>query len=317
MTFERINATGTGFVIGSILGTTVTSVTFRDSYLHRPVKGIYLKFAKPGSFWRKRNLTARVQDISYVNITMEGPTQWPIWIGPAQQADDKNPCHPNPCSLCWPMSPTAKCNVVEASKYVNLTLSDIRINNPKIATGVILAEDGNEIEGINFHNVQVTRGRAVPMARNKRQETFPGTLQPIHDPYVPSVADESYESSIHFADVLSYSDPLSMGHELAGTFEMLKKFHPFRKPKWQRWNRYFSCEGVINGTATGNTWPVPDCFEKSDHHLLGSASAWSAVTRTTVALNNLVMQQLCWLCMISSFVYLLRYRLTGRSKRAM
>lgn len=23
---------------------------------------------------------------------------------------------------------------------------------------------------------------------------------------------------------------------------------------------YFSCEGVVNGVATGNTWPVPSCF---------------------------------------------------------
>jgi polygalacturonase len=85
MTFERINASGVGFVIGSILGTHVHNITFKDSYLHRPVKGIYLKFARLGNWFHKRNLTGLVENILYQNITMEGVLQWPIWIGPAQQ----------------------------------------------------------------------------------------------------------------------------------------------------------------------------------------------------------------------------------------
>jgi polygalacturonase len=35
MTFERINASGFGLAIGSIGGSTVRNITFRDSYLHR------------------------------------------------------------------------------------------------------------------------------------------------------------------------------------------------------------------------------------------------------------------------------------------
>lgn len=191
---------------------------------------------------------------------MEGPLQWPIWVGPAQQADNKNPCHPNPCSLCWPMSPAAKCNIVDKSKYVNLSLANVRINNPKISPGIILAKTGNEIEGVHFHDVVVSRGRLVPMARHKREITFPGTKQPIHDPYVPS-NEESIGDS--YLKTFSWFFPFEWLHLLArkGTLT-LRKFHPFHKPKWQKWNRYYSCEGVINGTVSGKTWPVPECFER-------------------------------------------------------
>jgi polygalacturonase len=44
MLFERINASGTGLVIGSIGTTHVRNITFRDSYLHRSYKGIFMKF---------------------------------------------------------------------------------------------------------------------------------------------------------------------------------------------------------------------------------------------------------------------------------
>jgi hypothetical protein len=35
---------------------------------------------------------------------------------------------------------------------------------------------------------------------------------------------------------------------------------PWKKPKWNRTNQYFRCNGVKRGVATGNTWPVPGCF---------------------------------------------------------
>lgn len=85
MTFERIAGSGLGLVIGSIGGSTVRNITFRDSYLHKSFKGIYFKFRiDPPGWWRGE--TGLVQDILIDNITMEAPQQWPIWIGPAQQA---------------------------------------------------------------------------------------------------------------------------------------------------------------------------------------------------------------------------------------
>jgi hypothetical protein len=82
MTFERINASGLGFVIGSIAGTTVRNITFRDSYLYKSYKGIYLKFREPEAIWMQPGL---IENILFENITIENPRQWAIWIGPAQQ----------------------------------------------------------------------------------------------------------------------------------------------------------------------------------------------------------------------------------------
>lgn len=79
MTFERIHASGLGLVIGSIGGSTVRNITFRDSYLYKTVKGIYMKFRGP------HYEGGRIEDVMFENITIESPLQWPIWIGPAQQ----------------------------------------------------------------------------------------------------------------------------------------------------------------------------------------------------------------------------------------
>eukprot|EP00523_Entomoneis_sp_CCMP467_P022330 CAMPEP_0168836444 /NCGR_PEP_ID=MMETSP0727-20121128/4615_1 /TAXON_ID=265536 /ORGANISM="Amphiprora sp., Strain CCMP467" /LENGTH=674 /DNA_ID=CAMNT_0008889837 /DNA_START=121 /DNA_END=2141 /DNA_ORIENTATION=+ len=181
MTFERINASGLGFTIGAIKNTHVKNITFRDSYLHKTMKGIYMKFAERTHI----NISALVEDILYENIAMESPLQWPIWIGPAQQADSSDVCHPNPCSMCWPMAPSSKCHVVKESKFRNITLRDIQINNPQMSPGVIFGSHADTIDDLVFENVQVTSGLPLPMARLDRHETFPGLLQPIRDQYVP------------------------------------------------------------------------------------------------------------------------------------
>lgn len=185
MTFERINATGLGFVIGSIQGTHVKNITFRNSYLHKPVKGIYLKFAKRSKGVRQHNRTSLVEDIFYENITIMEPQQWPIWIGPAQQADSRNPCHPNPCSLCWPMTLGSKCNVVPRNKFSNIALKNVIIHNPQMATGVLLGNADNTIDNVLFDSVRVTKGIPPAIARRPLHETFPGTTQPVHDQFVP------------------------------------------------------------------------------------------------------------------------------------
>jgi hypothetical protein len=211
MTFERVNASGLGFVIGSIGGSTVKNITFRDSYLHRSVKGIYMKFNQPKSFWTDRNLTGLIEDVRFENITMEQPSQWPIWIGPAQQADDINPCHPNPCSLCWPMTPRSRCHVVKESKYRNIELVNIMINNPEMSPGVILGSDGDAIERVLFDRVRVTKGKPVPYAEYDLTETFPGLLQPIHDPYVLGLNEEDWTRDIFGS---SYMLPSESGAEV-------------------------------------------------------------------------------------------------------
>jgi len=199
MTFENINASGLGLAIGSIGGSTVRNITFRNAYVHKSVKGIYLKFHEPEQYWIDNNLTNGViENVTFENVLIESPTQWPIWIGPAQQADARNPCKANPCSLCWPMTPTSQCNVVTTSKLRNVTLSNVRINLPHYSPGVLLSSDDNPMENIEFHNVRVTKNKVSPSYANNLLETFPGLKQPIHDRYVPSSRGGSDDYSYRF-----------------------------------------------------------------------------------------------------------------------
>lgn len=82
MLFERITASGLGLTIGSIGGTTVSNITFRDSLLYKTYKGIYMKFRHDVS----RDTPGLVENILFENITIFEPQQWGIWIGPAQQS---------------------------------------------------------------------------------------------------------------------------------------------------------------------------------------------------------------------------------------
>jgi polygalacturonase len=175
MLFERIHASGLGLVIGSIGGSTVRNITFRDSYMHKTYKGIYTKFRGSGL----------IQDVLYENIVMFEPEQWPIWIGPAQQADSIDICKADPCSLCWPDIPFAECNMPADAQYINLTLRNITVINPA-SSGVILGSTKNPIQNLTFDGVVIKNAPAD----------------------------------------------------------------------------YFVCSNVVNGIATGGTFPVPSCFNK-------------------------------------------------------
>lgn len=192
MLFERVNCSGLGLVVGSIGGTLVRNITFRDSYLHRSVKGLYLKFHNyDTNDWHElvNRTGGLIVDVTYENIQMEEPLQWPIWIGPAQQSDDRrHPCKANPCSLCWPQDPYAKCHIVKESSFHNITFANIHINNPIMSPGVILGGSPNQsnmIYNVHFDNVRVTKGLPLPISMVDRTISFPGLLRPIVDHYVP------------------------------------------------------------------------------------------------------------------------------------
>jgi len=182
MTFERIHASGLGFTIGSIGGSTVRNITFKDSYLYKSYKGIYLKFRDfQHDKWDNSNRTGLIEDILFQNVTMESPEQWGVWIGPAQQAIDNNPCHADPCSLCWPLVPFSKCNAVRSSKFRNITLRNVVINNPKASPGVLMGDENNRIEGMVFEDVVVMQGPPIS-TKMDRVRLFPGLGRSIDDP---------------------------------------------------------------------------------------------------------------------------------------
>jgi len=144
MLFERIEASGLGLTIGSIGGSNVRNITFRDIYMKNTVKGIYTKF---------RGGAGNITDIVFENIVMDSPSQYAIWIGPAQQSDSSNPCAAHPCSLCWPQVPGSKCNAVEESKYSNIVVRNVTVNDVKGSAGVILAGASNPMDDVVFEDV--------------------------------------------------------------------------------------------------------------------------------------------------------------------
>lgn len=145
MIFERMEVSGLGISVGSIGGSTVRNVTFRDIRSASPYKGIYLKFRSDGGL---------VEDVTYANVVLDAPQQWPIWIGPAQQSDSPNLCAAHPCSLCWPEVPFAACDAPNAT-YRNILLTNVTINDPKGSAGVIFGNSASPIVNITFHDVVV------------------------------------------------------------------------------------------------------------------------------------------------------------------
>ena len=201
ITVEHVRASGLGLTIGSIAGTTVQNITFRHCHLYHTVKGIYLKFRSmptttPSPTNSNGPIRSVIQNVTYHNITMDAPIQWPIWMGPAQQTGgtSRNLCHASPCSLCWPsLVPGQSCQAEPSGQYRNITLSHIFIQFPihRPATwtspGVILGGTTDDtappIVGLLLDTVQV---QLVNLNKDNNQHTVPFVPSwdqfPIQDP---------------------------------------------------------------------------------------------------------------------------------------
>ena len=157
MLFERINASGIGLTIGSIGGSTVNNITFRDSTMYNTHKGVYMKF-------RRNDEGGRITNIRYENITIDNPSQWAIWIGPAQQSDSVRLCAPNGgCSTCWPRIESSEC-LMGAGLYENITLKDITItgSSADFGPGVMIGNPEQPMRNVVFDNVIVTNPGSYP-----------------------------------------------------------------------------------------------------------------------------------------------------------
>lgn len=158
MVIERLHASGLGLTIGSIGNSNVNNITFRHITMKNTVKGVYLKFRGGGN----------ISNVLFENVTMETPSQWAVWIGPAQQSDSKDLCAPHPCSLCWPTLKTAQCNAPAAGQYTNITLRGITIDlKGKHAPGVILANASAPMRNIIFEDVVVHNPGSFPGSSDK------------------------------------------------------------------------------------------------------------------------------------------------------
>ena len=151
---ERVEASGLGLVIGSIGSSVVRNVTFRDCFMHRTFKGIYMKtrWSDDGPAGMD---VASISDIVFENITMYEPQQYPIWIGPAQQTGQ-------PCSLAWPQYDDAKCIMSGYQTWQNILLKDITIIHPRHNPGVLIANSTNPMKNVVFDNVIITNPGHTP-----------------------------------------------------------------------------------------------------------------------------------------------------------
>ncbi len=177
---ERVNASGLGLTIGSI-SSHVNNITFRDSRMDKTYKGIYVKFRGEG----------RISNVLYENIVINEPSQWAVWIGPAQQCDGcsfTKLCSANPCSLCWPTDPFAKCNAVKRGKFENIILRNITINNPKKSSGVLIADADTPMKNLIFENVVVNNPKTTPF-KNYYVENAPGIALGTTNPIPPGFVD--------------------------------------------------------------------------------------------------------------------------------
>ena len=148
---EDVEASGLGLTIGSQGGNDkVTNLTFRNVYMDRTFKGIYMKFREIAE-----GQVSLVQDVTYENIYIKEPEQWGIWIGPAQQSDSRKFWQGHPCSLLWPEIPGATCKPAERGIYKNILLRNITLDNPKLQPGVILSSPDYLMQNITFDSVRV------------------------------------------------------------------------------------------------------------------------------------------------------------------
>jgi hypothetical protein len=144
MLIERVTASGVGLTIGSIGNSAVRNITFRDCVMHNTYKGIYIKF-RGGS-------EGTISDVVYENIEIVKPTQWPIWIGPAQQSDGSPLCRSH-CSICWPNTKNSQCLGVTGATFSNILLRNITITNPRESPGVLIADPAAPMQGVTFEDV--------------------------------------------------------------------------------------------------------------------------------------------------------------------
>ena len=187
MLFERIEASGVGITIGSIGDSLVKNITFRDIHMHKPYKGIYTKFREDGG---------TIEDVLFENIYIDRPSQWPIWIGPAQQSDSSNLCASHPCSICWPDVPFAKCHA-PLSKYRNMHLKNVTIVDPEKAPGVIIGHKNAKMENIVFEDVVVVRKNTKKKQYFKCEGVESGIATGKTHPVPPCFEDQTDDKDKH------------------------------------------------------------------------------------------------------------------------
>jgi polygalacturonase len=169
-----------GLTIGSVPPNSsvncVRNVTFKDSYMYRPFKGIYIK-SNPGN-----DGVGIIEDITYDNIRIEQALWWTIWIGPQQQNQPGSGSNDSMgCNFAFPLVP--KCPTQPLVTIKRVTLRNIVATNTLPlykASGVILCDPSNPCSDFIFENVTNTfnNGKQYPYITTNVYGIFNGVVDP-------------------------------------------------------------------------------------------------------------------------------------------
>ena len=91
----------------------IRNISFKNVYMIRPLKGIYVK-TNPGDQGK-----GVVENILYKNFTMDRPIWWAIYIGPQQM---KEPDGDGPGCMFYPYDPKGQCTTQPLVTLRNITL---------------------------------------------------------------------------------------------------------------------------------------------------------------------------------------------------
>mmetsp|Transcript_111683 Transcript_111683/g.240812 ORF Transcript_111683/g.240812 Transcript_111683/m.240812 type:complete len:467 (+) Transcript_111683:43-1443(+) len=147
----------TGLTIGSVSPgddvNCVRNVTFRDNYLFRPLKAIYIK---PNPKREGDSGSGIIDQISYENIRIEQAVWWTIWIGP-QQMNQPGEAEGTGCNFLFPFideCPTQPLVSMTNIKLKNVTAVDTLplFEGP----GVILCDESLPCTRFDFSDVTNT-----------------------------------------------------------------------------------------------------------------------------------------------------------------
>lgn len=182
----------TGLTIGSVPPNDqvncIRDVTFRDTYMYRPLKALYIK-SNPGSVG-----TGIVENILFENIIIKQALWWTIYIGPQQQNQPNDGTNGTGCNFLFPFVPI--CPTQPRVTIKNITFRNV-IATETVPTfegpGVIICDPANPCQDIHFDHVT--------------NDIFEGTIDdffdhlPIHAPRI--VFPTSYRSNDWVFEYLS------------------------------------------------------------------------------------------------------------------
>jgi len=136
-----------GMTIGSVpphVGVNcIRNVVFKNVYMHKPLKGIYVK-SNPGT-----SGTGLIKNITYENFQMDYPVWFGIYIGPQQQ---KQPGGAGPGCMIYPLEP---CQTNPLITMEEITLRNITGHGSLLFAGIIRCNSTNPCKNFVFDDVQM------------------------------------------------------------------------------------------------------------------------------------------------------------------